>query len=171
MLRHRLTDEQWELIADLSPKPKRSGRSPRDRRQIVDGILWILRTGSTWRDLLQEFGPWATVWDLFDKWNADGTLQAILNRVRGEVDIHVAKSTIRTYRIGRQCPGPQTWKTFIDNHFDDIAAIDFFMVVPPENSIRVAYRAFGATAPAFYSLAYIGDVPCAGVTCVGDTAS
>ena len=94
MLRHRLTDEQWELIADLSPKPKRSGRSPRDRRQIVDGILWILRTGSTWRDLLQEFGPWATVWDLFDKWNADGTLQAILNRVRGEVD-----NALTTHRL------------------------------------------------------------------------
>ena len=77
MLRHRLTDEQWELIADLSPKPKRSGRSPRDRRQIMDGILWIRRTGSPRRDLPQEFGPWAAVWDLFDKWNADGTLQAI----------------------------------------------------------------------------------------------
>ncbi len=87
MLRHRLTDEQWELIADLFPKPKRTGRPPRGRRQIVDGILWILRTGSPWRDLPQEFGPWATVWDLFDKWNADGTLQAILDRVRGEVDI------------------------------------------------------------------------------------
>jgi transposase len=87
MLRHRLTDEQWELIADLFPEPKRTGRPPRDRRQIVDGILWILRTGSPWRDLPQEFGPWATVWDLFDTWNADGTLQAILDRVRGEVDI------------------------------------------------------------------------------------
>ncbi len=87
MLRHRLTDEQWELIADLFPEPKRTGHPPRSRRQIVDGILWILRTGSPWRDLPQEFGPWATVWDLFDKWNADGTLQAILDRVRGEVDI------------------------------------------------------------------------------------
>lgn len=86
MLRHRLTDEQWELIADLFPKPKRTGRPPRGRRQIVDGILWILRTGSPWRDLPQAFGPWATVWDLFDTWNADGTLQAILDRVRGEVD-------------------------------------------------------------------------------------
>ncbi len=87
MLRHRLTDKQWELIAELFPEPKRTGRPPRNRRQIVDGILWILRTGSPWRDLPQEFGPWATVWDLFDTWNADGTLQAILDRVRGEVDI------------------------------------------------------------------------------------
>jgi transposase len=87
MLRHRLTDEQWNLIAEVFPKPKRTGRPPRDRRQVVDGILWILRTGSPWRDLPKAFGPWATVWDLFDAWNHDGTLQAILDRLRGQVEI------------------------------------------------------------------------------------
>ena len=40
---------------------------------IVDAILWILRTGAPWRDLPEKFGPWATAWDLFNKWNADGT--------------------------------------------------------------------------------------------------
>lgn len=87
MSRHRLTDEQWELIADLFPAPKRTGRPPRDRRQVVDGILWILRTGSPWRDLPAEFGPWGTVWDLFDTWNEDGTLEAILTRLQGQVEI------------------------------------------------------------------------------------
>ena len=70
MIRHRLTDEQWELIADVFPAPKRMGRPPRDRRTILDGILWILRTGSPWRDLPSELGPWQTVWDLFISWNA-----------------------------------------------------------------------------------------------------
>jgi len=51
---------------------------------IVDGILWILRTGSPWRDLPKEFGPWQTVWRLFDEWNDDGTLQEILTRLRAE---------------------------------------------------------------------------------------
>ena len=87
MLRHRLTDEQWDLISDVFSEPKRTGRPPRDRRQVVDGILWILRTGSPWRDLPDAFGPWATVWDLFDTWNHDGTLQAILDRLRGRVEI------------------------------------------------------------------------------------
>jgi transposase len=92
LLRHRLTDRQWESIHDLFPPPARTGRPPRDRRQVVDGILWVLRTGAPWRDLPEEFGPWATVWDLFDKWNGDGTLEAILSRLRaaridaGEVD-------------------------------------------------------------------------------------
>lgn len=82
MARHRLTDEQWECIADVFPAPARTGRPPRNRRMVVDGILWILRTGSPWRDLPEEFGPWATVWDLFDKWTSDGTLDEILRRLR-----------------------------------------------------------------------------------------
>ena len=82
MLRHRLTDEQWELIADVFPPPNRMGRPPRDRRTILDGILWILRTGAPWRDLPADFGPWQTVWDLFNRWNQDGALAKILNRLR-----------------------------------------------------------------------------------------
>jgi transposase len=82
MTRHRLTDEQWESIADLFPAPAPTGRPPRDRRSVVEGILWILRTGSPWRDLPEEYGPWSTVWDLFDKWNAEGTLDEILFRLR-----------------------------------------------------------------------------------------
>jgi transposase len=82
MIRELLTDEQWELIEDLLPEPKSTGRPPRDRRMIVDGILWILRTGAPWRDLPAEFGPWQTVWRLFDGWNADGTLDCILQCLR-----------------------------------------------------------------------------------------
>ncbi len=87
MPRHEVTDEQWDLIADLFPKPKPTGRPPRNRRQIANAIFWILRTGSPWRDLPEAFGPWATAWDLFDKWNADGTLARILSRLRGQVNI------------------------------------------------------------------------------------
>ncbi len=92
MIRHRLTDDQWECIAHIFPAPARTGRPPRNRRTVVDGILWILRTGAPWRDLPEEFGPWATVWDLFDKWNRDGTLDEILQQLRaafieaGEID-------------------------------------------------------------------------------------
>ena len=83
MLRHRLTDEQWALIADLFPAPRWTGRPPRDRRTIMDGILWSLRSGSPWRDLPAAFGPWQTVWRLFDQWKQDGTLDSVLNRLRG----------------------------------------------------------------------------------------
>ena len=50
-----------------------------------------MRTGAPWRDLPEEFGPWQTVWDLFDKWNNNGILDEILRRLqaaavdRGEI--------------------------------------------------------------------------------------
>lgn len=87
MDRHRLTDEQWLRIEDLFPPRNPIGRPPRDRRQVFDGILWVLNTGSPWRDLPECFGPWATAWDLFDTWNADGTLAVVLGRLQGEAEI------------------------------------------------------------------------------------
>lgn len=86
MPRHRLTDEQWGLIADLFPPPAKTGRPPTSRRSVVDAILWILRTGAPWRDLPEdEFPPWETVYGLFNSWSSDGTLDKILNRLRANV--------------------------------------------------------------------------------------
>lgn len=82
MGRHRLTDKQWELIRDVFPPPAPTGRPRVCRRKVVDGILWMLRTGAPWRDPPEEFGKWGTVYDLFTTWNADGTLDAILARLR-----------------------------------------------------------------------------------------
>ncbi len=88
MLRHRLTDDHWEVIEDLFPKPARTGRPPRDPRVMVDAILWVLRTGSPWRDVPEELAPWQTVWHHFDRWNASGLLDEILNRLRAaHVDV------------------------------------------------------------------------------------
>jgi len=87
MLRHGLTDEQWEWIADLFTSRKATGRPPRDRRQIMEAILWVLNTGAPWRDLPAQFGPWATAWDLFDTWNNDGTLALALQRLQGQAGI------------------------------------------------------------------------------------
>ena len=87
MLRHRLTDEQWNLIADLFPPPKRTGRPPKDPRRMMDGVLWILNTGAQWRDVPRALGPKSTVWDYFNRWNRDGTLVAMLDRLRGQVEL------------------------------------------------------------------------------------
>jgi len=92
MARLLLKDDEWDLIGDVFPEPAATGRPPRDKRQVVNGILWILRTGAPWRDLPEEFGPCKTVWRLFDQWNADGTLDKILRRLQaafvdiGEID-------------------------------------------------------------------------------------
>lgn len=82
MARHRLTDLQWECIEELFPSPKSTGRPPTDCRKAFDAILWILRTGSPWRDLPEEFGKWRTIYGLYDKWYGDGTLDSVLKRLR-----------------------------------------------------------------------------------------
>ncbi len=83
MVRHRLTDDQWACIADLFPPPAATGRPPNKPRDMMDGILWILRSGAAWRDLPREIGHWSTVWDYFDRWTANGTLHAVLQRLIG----------------------------------------------------------------------------------------
>lgn len=81
--RHGLTDDQWELVSDIFGEPKPVGRPPKDRRLVLDGIFWILRTGAAWRDLPERFGPWQSIYHCFNKWTADGTFDAILRRLQG----------------------------------------------------------------------------------------
>lgn len=82
MARHQLTDENWECIENLFPPRAKTGRPPTDRRVAMNGILWILRTGSPWRDLPTEYGSWRTIYGLFNDWNSDGTLDRILTTLR-----------------------------------------------------------------------------------------
>lgn len=80
-MRHGLTDEQWNVIKDLFPEPSWTGRPPADPRQMLDAILWVNNTGAKWRDIPRELGAWQTVYKHFDRWNNDGTLQAIVSRL------------------------------------------------------------------------------------------
>lgn len=83
--RHSLTDDQWELIEDIFGGSAPTGRPRVSRRQIVDGIFWILRTGAPWRDLPERYGKWGTVYNTFRRWSLDGTIDEILRRLRGAV--------------------------------------------------------------------------------------
>jgi transposase len=82
MARLLLSDDEWDCISDLFGEPAATGRLPVSRRQVMDGILWVLRTGSPWRDLPKEFGAWQTVWRLFDAWNSSGAFDAALRRLQ-----------------------------------------------------------------------------------------
>lgn len=87
MKRHEVTDEQWEVIQPILPKrTAKTGRPPSDPRLMVNGILWILRTGSPWRDLPERFGPWQTVYDHFAKWRAVGAYDRILEALHIRLD-------------------------------------------------------------------------------------
>ena len=87
MKRHELTDEQWALVESHFPlSTARTGRPPRDRRTLLNGIFWILSTGAPWRDLPERFGPWQTVYDHFRNWRKSGLFAAIIQDLQVELD-------------------------------------------------------------------------------------
>ena len=87
MKRGDLTDEQWERLQPLLPpqKPK-TGRPNEDHRRIINGILWIDRTGAPWRDLPERYGPWRTVASRFYRWRRAGIWQGVLEALRQKAD-------------------------------------------------------------------------------------
>lgn len=87
MGRGDLTDEQWAVLETLLPKGARAGRPPIwPRRQLIDGIRFRVRTGVPWRDIPVGYGPWNRVYDLFRRWQRDGTWHRILTRLQSLAD-------------------------------------------------------------------------------------
>jgi transposase len=77
--RHELTDEQWAQLAPLLPPQRpRTGRPAKDHRTVLNGILWILRTGAPWRDLPERYGGWQTVYSRFRRWQRAGVWDQVL---------------------------------------------------------------------------------------------
>jgi transposase len=87
MERHALSDREWELVREHLPRrAARTGRPPRDDRQMLEGILWVVRTGSPWRDLPEDrFGPWETVYSRFRAWQRDGTFARLAEALQGRL--------------------------------------------------------------------------------------
>jgi transposase len=98
-----LTDAQWQSLAPLLPPEKpHTGRPNEDHRRILNGILWIHRTGAPWRDLPRRYGPVGTVSSRFYRWRGGGIWQRVLAGlqaaadVRGDIDwdLHFVDATI-----------------------------------------------------------------------------
>ncbi|MFD5656537.1 IS5 family transposase [Streptomyces hirsutus] len=87
MARGDLTDEQWAVLESLPSKWTEAGRPPvRPRRQLIDGIRFRVRTGVPWRDVSVEYGPWGRIYDLFRRWQRDGTWHRVLTRLQTLAD-------------------------------------------------------------------------------------
>ncbi len=94
--REELTNEQWTLIEPLFDKPSTvttRGRPRRDEREVLNGVLWILRSGARWCDLPDRFPPYQTCHRRFQEWVRDGRLKRVLEtlaedlRTRGGLDL------------------------------------------------------------------------------------
>ena len=77
-----LTDQQWEVVKTILPEdPVRDdgrGRPWSDRRKVLNGVLWILRTGAPWQDLPPRYGPYQTAHRRFQNWVRSGALERVL---------------------------------------------------------------------------------------------
>lgn len=99
MARDLMSDEEWAFFAPfvIETGPKR-GRPPKDHRRVLDGVFWIARTGSPWRDLPEMFGPWASGYRQFRRWTLAGAWELILealNDAGGSPDsVQMIDSTI-----------------------------------------------------------------------------
>lgn len=106
MGRGDLTDTELERLGPFLPVSNgRCGRW-RDHRQVIDGILYRIRTGVHWRDLPERCGPWKTAYERHRLWSADGTWGRLLKQIQfaadaaGEIDweISVDSTVVRAYQ-------------------------------------------------------------------------
>jgi transposase len=92
-----LTDLQWETLDALIPEPPRRkdrrGRPWRSRRSVLNGILWVLRTGAPWADLPERYPSYQTCHRRFQQWVRSGIMRRVLEalaedlRTRGRLDV------------------------------------------------------------------------------------
>jgi transposase len=89
MHRHELSDPQYAHLEPFLPEPRHHGQAGRPwlpHRTVVNGILWILRTGAPWRDLPERYGKWNTVYTRFKRWRRDGTWTSVFSTLLDERD-------------------------------------------------------------------------------------
>lgn len=103
MGRYELTDAQWERLEPLLPPEKpRTGRPNHSHRRMINGMLWIARSGAPWRDLPERYGAFGTVASRFYRWRHAGIWQRILEALQARADrqgrvdwrLHFVDSTI-----------------------------------------------------------------------------
>jgi transposase len=88
-----LTAEQWTLVEGLLPAVNRGGRPEKHpRRAIVDAILYVVRTGCSWRQLPADFPPWQTVYWYFVRWEEQQVTEAMLHALREQLRVQQGRS-------------------------------------------------------------------------------
>jgi transposase len=77
-----LTEAEWRVLKELLPveRPlgmRGRGRPPQDNRNVINGILWRLRTGTPWRDVPEKYGDWNTIYRRFLRWSKSGVWESV----------------------------------------------------------------------------------------------
>jgi len=124
-----LTDAQWEILQPLfkpTRRPDGRGRPWRDARAVLNGVLWVLRTGAPWHDLPSRYPPYQTCHRRFQQGQRDGTLADLLTRLaedlrdRGKLDLSetfinasfssAKKGALLSARLAEE-KAPRSWRS------------------------------------------------------------
>jgi len=104
-----LSDAQWEQVSPLLPgKVGDPGRTGTDNRLFLEAVLWIVRTGSPWRDLPETFGNWNSVFQRFRRWALKGVFETIFKSLSGDPDFEYAMidgAIVRVHQHGTGAKG------------------------------------------------------------------
>jgi transposase len=103
-----LTDAEWAHVEPLIPPAKRGGnRRHVDVREVVNGLMYILSTGCQWRAIPKDLPPRSTLYDSFDLWSWDGTLERIHEALYAKCREAAAREASPTAAIvpGSKSPG------------------------------------------------------------------
>lgn len=94
-----LTDEEWQLAALCIPGPSKLGRPPRyEKRAILNGIFYVVRSGCSWRMLPRDLPPWRIVYYYFMTWQRMGVWEVLHEALRDCVRLQSAKKKPRVLR-------------------------------------------------------------------------
>ena len=103
-----LTDEQWKILDYLIPESTRRrdgrGRPWKKRRAVLNGILWVLRTGAPWADLPDQYPSYQTCHRRFQHWVQSGVMRGILEALAEELKIHGAIDVEEAFIHGSFAP-------------------------------------------------------------------
>jgi putative transposase len=94
-----LTDRQWQVVRQLLPPKHRRGRPRIDRREILDAILYVVRTGCQWRQLPNDFPNWKTVYTVFWRWRRADVWKRVNDALREKVRKSAGKKSTPTAAI------------------------------------------------------------------------
>lgn len=109
MARYDLPDEAWALLLPLLPPEhsQRPGHPYVEHRRVINGLFWVLCSGTPWRDLPERYGSWKTVYNRFNRWSKSGIINLIFNKLLSILDeVHCAAGAQKNIPIS---PETMAW--------------------------------------------------------------
>src|ERR1700734_2908295 len=110
MARYELTEFEWKVVRPLLPNKPRG--VPRvDDRRVLNGIFWVLRSGSPWADVPERYGPPTTIYNRFNRWRKAGVWDKLMDAIIKAHDGKVQMIDSSVVRVHQQAAAQKTsWK-------------------------------------------------------------